>query len=238
MKDTCILPLNKSQAARAGDYCTQHSAVLPSSVAEQARLTEKLFPDLADMAPSNPQCSWMMSFTRVLRPSRILELGTFTGVSALAFYEATRDTQAEITTIEMSEKFLQISGAAFAHHGADDRIQTVQGECLKMLPTLKGEFDLIYIDAANDEYEAYTRYILDHKLLSSRGVLLVDDTLHEGAVFDASLFDQLKEQYRDYPQYPGWTGPIHKFNEYAVSDDRVVSTLLPIFNGVTQITWK
>lgn len=46
---------------------------------------------------------------------------------------------------------------------------------INRLPTLTGQFDLIYIDAAEEEYEAYTRYILDHKLLSPEGVILVDD---------------------------------------------------------------
>jgi predicted O-methyltransferase YrrM len=46
---------------------------------------------------------------------------------------------------------------------------------LTRLPTLTGQFDLIYIDAAEEEYESYTRYILDHKLLSPKGVILVDD---------------------------------------------------------------
>jgi tRNA1(Val) A37 N6-methylase TrmN6 len=62
----------------------------------------------------------------------VLELGTFTGVSALAFYEATRDTKAEIISIDVSEKFLKIANDAFTRHRATDRIHTIQGECLKM----------------------------------------------------------------------------------------------------------
>lgn len=53
---------------------------------------------------------------------------------------------------------------------------TLHSPGIARLTTLEGEFDLIYIDAANDEYEDYTRFILDHKLLSRHGVILVDDS--------------------------------------------------------------
>lgn len=62
----------------------------------------------------------------------MLELGTFTGVSALAFYEATKDTLAEIITIDISERFLKIAQDAFNRYGATDRIHVVQGACLQM----------------------------------------------------------------------------------------------------------
>ncbi|GAB1210892.1 hypothetical protein ATERTT37_000002 [Aspergillus terreus] len=166
----------------------------------------------------------------------VLELGTFTGVSALAFYEATKDTLAEIITIDISERFLKIAQDAFNRYGATDRIHVVQGACLQMLATLEGEFDLIYIDAANDEYEDYTRFILDNKLLSRRGVILVDDTLHEGTVFEDSLLEKMQKE--KHPVYVSWADPVHNFNRYAASEERVYTTLLPIFNGVTQIMWR
>jgi caffeoyl-CoA O-methyltransferase len=62
----------------------------------------------------------------------VLELGTFTGVSALALHEATKDINAEIVTIDMSQKYLAIAKEAFKRHGADDRIRAIQGNCLQM----------------------------------------------------------------------------------------------------------
>lgn len=70
MRDYCMLLLDKNQAMRAGEYCDAHSTPLPSSVADQLHLTDKLFERESVMAPSPPQCSWLMSFTRALRPAR------------------------------------------------------------------------------------------------------------------------------------------------------------------------
>jgi hypothetical protein len=60
--------------------------------------------------------------------------------------------------------------------------------------------------------------------------------LHEGSVIDESFLEQMKKE--KHPVYVAWTEPVHKFNLYAASEERVFTTLLPIFNGVTQIMWK
>lgn len=62
----------------------------------------------------------------------VLELGTFTGVSALVFYEATKDADVEVVSMDMSETYLQYAQDAFRRHGADHRIKTVKGPCLEM----------------------------------------------------------------------------------------------------------
>lgn len=99
-----------------------------------------------------PPCAWLMSFTQDLRPARsqyailttpmchqtdfvlatVLELGMFTGVSALALHEATRQTGAEIVTADVSEKYLKIAEDAFKRHGATDRIRVIRGDCLQV----------------------------------------------------------------------------------------------------------
>jgi predicted O-methyltransferase YrrM len=66
----------------------------------------------------------------------VLELGTFTGVSALALHEATKDNNAEIVTIDVSEKYLAIANDAFKRHGASDRIRLIKGNCLNVYVSL------------------------------------------------------------------------------------------------------
>ncbi|KAJ6113571.1 hypothetical protein N7523_006888 [Penicillium sp. IBT 18751x] len=236
MRDACMLPFTKEQIVTTGDYCEAYSSKLPTSILEQIHFTDKLSQDEVVMAPSPSQCAWLMGFTQSLAPKRILELGTFTGVSALAFYEASKKTEAEIVSMDMSEKYLGYAQEAFRRYGASDRISTVQGPCLEMLPTLTGQFDLIYIDAAEEEYEAYTRYILDNKLLSPRGVILVDDVLLEGLVVDRSIAERFPKQIQE--PYLAIADKMNEFNKYAASEPRVITTMIPIFNGVTQIMWK
>ncbi|OOQ90410.1 putative O-methyltransferase [Penicillium brasilianum] len=236
MRDTCMLPFTKEQITMTGEYCRKKSSTLPVSILEQIKFTDQLHKDEVVMAPSESQCSWLLSFTRALRPKRILELGTFTGVSALVFYEATKEGTAEIVSMDMSEKYLEFAQDAFRRYGADERIKTVQGPCLDMLPTLTGQFDLVYIDAAEEEYESYTRYILDHKLLSPNGVILVDDVLLEGLVIDSSIARNFPEEIQE--PYLAIADRMDAFNRYAVKDPRVTTTMIPLFNGVTQIMWK
>jgi protein-L-isoaspartate O-methyltransferase len=150
-----MLPFTKEQITIAGEYCAKNSSTLPVSILEQIKFTDKLHKDEVVMAPSESQCSWLMSFTQALRPKRsrlfhskapipidrgpstekvttVLELGTFTGVSALVFYEATNEAQAEIVSIDMSETYLKYAQDAFRRYGADHRIKTVKGPCLDM----------------------------------------------------------------------------------------------------------
>ncbi|GFF96437.1 putative O-methyltransferase [Aspergillus udagawae] len=236
MRDACMLSFTKEQIITAGEYCANNSSALPVSIREQIKFTDKLHKDEVVMAPSESQCSWLMSFTQALRPKRILELGTFTGVSALVFYEATKEAQAEIVSIDMSDTYLKYAQDAFRRYGADHRIKTVKGPCLDMLPTLTGQFDLVYIDAAEEEYEAYTRYILDHELLSPNGVILVDDVLLEGLVLDPSIAENFPEEIRE--PYLAIADKMTAFNRYVAKEPRVTATMIPLFNGITQIMWK
>ncbi|KAL4919688.1 S-adenosyl-L-methionine-dependent methyltransferase [Aspergillus aurantiobrunneus] len=158
MKDLVIVPLNKKQVFQAGKYCQDHSNRLPSSITEQLRITEQLPGDESIMAISVSQCAWLMSFAQVLRPHRVLELGAFTGISSLALHEATKHTNTEIVTIDLSEKYLKIDEDAFRRQGATDRIRAIKGNCLEVLHRLEGQFDLIY-------------------LLSPRGALIVHDKI-------------------------------------------------------------
>ncbi|KAL4930455.1 O-methyltransferase [Aspergillus undulatus] len=136
----------------------------------------------------------------------------------------------------MSETYLKMAEEAFCRAGATDRIELLRGRCLDLLPTLKGDFDLIYIDAAEEEYKAYTSFILDNKLLSPDGVILVDDVLLEGLVLDRSIAQGFPSEIQE--PYLAIADMINDFNAYLASDPRIEVTVLPLFNGITQIMWK
>ena len=108
-------------------------------------------------------------------PYSVLEIGCYSGYSALAWYEGTKDTKAEIVTLEYSSKMIAASREAFAKYGVEDRVTLVEGPAEKTLPTLTGEFDLIFVDANKDGYANYVKTILDLKLLSPNGIILCDN---------------------------------------------------------------
>jgi hypothetical protein len=70
MRDACMLSFTKEQIITAGEYCANNSSALPVSIREQIKFTDKLHKDEVVMAPSESQCSWLMSFTQALRPKR------------------------------------------------------------------------------------------------------------------------------------------------------------------------
>lgn len=116
---------------------------------------------------------------------------------SLALYEATRDIGSEIVTLDIEKEFIAIAKDAFQKYQATDRIEIIEGDCTQRwafssfsfkpygqflmelhfgsLSQLQGDFDLIYIDADQFQYETYVRVILDRKLLSPKGIILVDD---------------------------------------------------------------
>ena len=109
------------------------------------------------------------------KPKRILEIGCYSGYSALAWYEGTKDTQAEIITLELSQVMIDASKKAFKKYGVNDRVKLIEGPADESIAQLTGEFDLVFVDANKDGYLAYVRQILDKKLLSANGIILCDN---------------------------------------------------------------
>jgi len=109
------------------------------------------------------------------KPKRILEIGCFSGYSALAWYEGTKDTQAEIITLEISQVMIDASRATFEKYGVTDRVHIIEGPAGESIDTLTGEFDLVFVDANKDGYQGYVKQILDKQLLSQNGIILCDN---------------------------------------------------------------
>lgn len=93
----------------------------------------------------------------------------------MAWYEGTRDTKAEIVTLEYSPKMIAASREAFKKYGVGDRVKLIEGPAENTLKTLEGEFDLIFVDANKDGYAGYVKTILDQGLLSANGIILCDN---------------------------------------------------------------
>ena len=109
------------------------------------------------------------------KPKRILEIGCYSGYSALAWYEGTKDTKAEIITLELSQVMIDASRATFEKYNVNDRIKLIQGPADESIEKLTGVFDIVFVDANKDGYEGYVKQILDKKLLSADGIILCDN---------------------------------------------------------------
>ena len=157
---------------------------------------------------------------RMLRPKRILEIGTFTGYSALSM-AAGLDDDAELHTIEIEDElepliqeFLECS-----EHG--HKVHLHIGSALDIVPSL-GEFDLVFMDGDKREYPAYYRMLMEGGVHSG-SVILADNVLWSGKVIE-----EVKSGDRH-------TQAINEFNRMVVEDPRVENVILPLRDGINII---
>jgi len=170
------------------------------------------------------------------RAKRVLEIGCFTGYSALAWYESTKSTQAEIITLELDPKMIAASRRTFDKYGLNDRVTLIEGPAQNSLEKLSGEFDIIFVDANKEGYKGYVKTILDKKLLSPRGFIMCDNVFARGMTIGPDANPYLPEKTRAY-----WTEngkALREFNTFCKEDPRIDSILLPVYDGVSLIKWK
>lgn len=105
----------------------------------------------------------------------VLEIGCYTGYSALAWYESTVSTQAEIITLELDQKMIAASRRTFDKYNMNDRVTLMEGPAQDSLQKLSGTFDIIFVDANKEGYEEYVKTVLDKKLLSRTGFIMCDN---------------------------------------------------------------
>ncbi|KAF4547718.1 O-methyltransferase-like protein [Elsinoe fawcettii] len=230
-----VLPFDEDVAVRVSDYCEQNSTPIPKILLEHWEYTRDHFSD-ADKMSSKLQGSWMIFTAKDRKPKRVLEIGCYSGYSAVAWYEGTKDTQAEIITLELNKKMIAASKAAFSKLGVGDRIKLIEGPAQESLEKLDGNFDLIFVDANKDGYAGYVRTILDRKLLSPNGIILCDNVFARGLSVGKDCAPWLNDHVRKYWQDCG--DALNEFNTRITEDPRVDVLISPVFDGVTHIRWK
>lgn len=158
-------------------------------------------------------------FSKLISPDRILEIGTYTGYSAICLARGLR-TDGKLITIEVNEELRSTALRYFKQAGLEDRIQLINGPALEVIPGLKETFDLVFLDANKEDYLAY--YHLALEKLAQGGYMLVDNVLWSGKV--------LEENHSDTT-----TRSLHQFNQMVTQDVRVENLLLPIRDGLMVI---
>ena len=126
--------------------------------------------------------SFLSVILMIKQPSRILEIGTAIGFSAILMSEYLPEN-GHITTIEKYEKRIPIAKENFRRAGKEEQITLMEGDALKVMETLRGPYDFIFMDAAKGQYIHYLPDVL--RLLSDGGVLMSDNVLQDGHVIES-----------------------------------------------------
>jgi len=150
---------------------------------------------------------------------RILELGTFSGYSAVSM-AAALPTGGRIDSCEVDETYASVARRYIEEAGYADRITIHLGPAIETIDRLDGEFDFVFIDADKPNYVNYYEAVLSR--LSEGGLIAADNTLWSGRVLDEEDDSE-------------GTVAIRSFNEHVIADDRVVSVMLTVRDGVTLI---
>lgn len=201
-------------------YIAEHTT--PPSELEQRLIDQTSTLTNAGMQISFPQARFMSLLTHLLKPRLAVEIGTFTGYSALVVAQAL-PAGSTLLACDVSEEWTSIGRPYWAEAGVDDRIDLRIAPASETLAALPADtsVDLAFIDADKTGYLRYFEQLVP--LLSERGVILVDNVLWSGRVAG------------DDDQQPD-TVALRAFNAHVVADPRVEVALLPIGDGLSMIT--
>jgi predicted O-methyltransferase YrrM len=158
--------------------------------------------------------------SQMIKPNRILEIGTFTGYSAINLamgLHSLPHKEGILHTIEVDPEQEEIIRKYLSESGLTDKVILHIGEGVKIIPTLDETWDLVYIDADKPNYLNYYKMVFDH--VRPGGFILADNALWDGKVMDPST------RSRD-------THGIIDFNEFVLKDERVENLLLPFRDGI------
>jgi len=161
---------------------------------------------------------FLARLVRLSGARRILELGTFTGYSSISMASALPD-DGRIITCDIDPEATAIARRYMDESGHGDKIEIRLGPALETIETLEGPFDLVFIDADKPSYRAYYEAALP--LLAEDGVIIADNVLWSGRVAEEGGDES--------------TQAIKDFNEHVRNDDRVVSVMLTVRDGMTLI---
>ncbi len=206
------------------ERCTTPESPALASLAERTRAADWSGTGVeAEMLSGHMEGQLLRTLVRFGRVRRVLEIGMFTGYSALAMAEALPD-DGFVVACEADADVAAFARACFAGSEHGGKIDVRVGPALATLSELDAQFDLVFLDADKGGYRAYFEAVLERGLLAPGGLLCVDNTLMQG------------EPWRSGP--PSANGAaIAAFNEAVATDPRVEQVLLPVRDGLTLIQW-
>ena len=168
------------------------------------------------------QGGFLSFISKMLAPTTILEIGSFTGFSALCLAEGLTE-KGELHTIELREEDAKKAKAAFENSTKAKQLHIHIGDAKEIIPTLHKKWDLVFIDADKTSYIEYYNLVLP--LLNEKGIMIVDNVLFHGDVLEDAVKGKSAKA-------------IQAFNEYILLDEKTEQVMLTIRDGLTLIRKK
>tara|TARA_A100001011_G_scaffold178023_1_gene186782 strand:- start:3224 stop:3874 length:651 start_codon:yes stop_codon:yes gene_type:complete len=202
---------------RLQDYILKHGLKLHPIQKEIINYNLQLG-DVKRMQISISQCQFLHLIIKVSKIRKVLEIGTFTGLSTLSMSLALPD-EGKIIALDKDKKTNKIAVDFFRKAHQDHKIKTIIKPALESLIKIRNEkFDLIFIDADKMNYKKYYQISLD--LLNKGGLVIIDNVLWHGEVVDKSINDK-------------YTKNIRELNDFVSKDKRVEKVIVPFGDGMT-----
>ena len=199
------------------DYIEQHSEKEPALLAALNKETyQKIL--LPRMLSGHFQGRVLSMLSKLIRPLNILEIGTYTGYSALCLCEGMQEN-GQLHTIDIKEELIDFQRKHFDKSPWGNQIVQHLGEAVAIIPTIELKFDLVFIDADKENYLNYFELILPK--MNKGGVILSDNVLWSGKVMEPL-------HPNDVP-----TKVLIEYNQLLATDARIETVLLPIRDGLT-----
>ena len=174
--------------------------------------------DVKRMQVATSQCHFLHLIIKTSNIRNVLEIGTFTGLSALSIALALPEN-GKLIALDKNEETNKIAVSFFKKANLDNKIQTIVKPALDSLEELKNnKFDMVFIDADKMNYKEY--YERSLKLVNKGGLVIVDNVLWHGEVADENNLDKFTVNIRD-------------FNDYVAKDNRVEQIIVPLGDGMT-----
>lgn len=202
------------------EYCEAHSTPEKEVLKELNRKThlDVLMPR---MLSGHHQGAFLQMLSHMAQPKQILEIGTYTGYSAICLAQGLKEG-GTLHTIDINEELEDLTKEFFQKAGIQDKVKQYVGNALEIIPEIDETFDLVFIDADKVNYSNYYDLVLPK--LKPGGIILADNVLWSGKVVEDASDKS--------------TDAIKAFNKKVAEDDRVENVLVPIRDGVLMVRKK
>lgn len=199
------------------DYIEQHSQNEPELLVQLNRETyQKILQPR--MLSGHFQGRVLSMLSKLIRPASILEIGTYTGYSALCLCEGMQENGV-LHTIDIEEELVDFQRKYFDKSVWGKQIHQHLGDALEVIPTMNSKFDLVFIDADKENYINYFHLVVP--MMNKGGIILSDNVLWSGKVLENVKENDLT------------TKILLEYNQLLKNDTRVETVLLPIRDGLT-----
>jgi caffeoyl-CoA O-methyltransferase len=204
------------------EYVELHSEPESEVLAEISRETwQKVM--IPRMLSGHLQGRILSLFSNLIAPKRILEIGTYTGYSAICLAEGLQDG-GELITLELNEELSSIQDKYWGKSNNLDRIKRMIGPALESIDKLEGPFDLVFIDADKENYLNYYEKAIE--MIRPNGLILIDNVLWSGKVVEEAESNDKETQI------------LQQLNEVVNNDARVQNVLMPVRDGLMAVRKK